>query len=83
MAQGARSADEYTAAVADELRAARIEQGMTQMQLAETSGIPRSTISKILAGGQPIDLSELRAICTALGLSAVQVMQSAERRLGL
>lgn len=83
MAQSPRNVDEYTEAVADQLRAAKDRLDMTQQEIADRSGIPRSTVGKIIDGTSPIDLSQLRAVTRALKLSTVDVMRAAEQRLGM
>ena len=64
------------------LRRARIEAGLRQIDLAERLKVPQSVISKYEVGERRIDLLELRAICTALGLTLPDFVYQLEEMLG-
>lgn len=51
------------------LRDKRIENGITQEQLATALGVRQGIISKIETHERRIDIIELRKICHALGIS--------------
>ena len=53
----------------------------SQEELSTISGIPRSTLTKILAGTSIIDLEQLAKIASALNTSAGALIQKAESRL--
>lgn len=53
----------------------------SQEELSTISGIPRSTLTKILAGTSIIDLEQLARIASALNTSAGALIQKAESRL--
>lgn len=50
-------------------------------ELSTISGIPRSTLTKILAGTSIIDLEQLAKIASALNISVGAIIQKAESRL--
>ncbi|HEV8013517.1 MAG TPA: helix-turn-helix transcriptional regulator [Pontimonas sp.] len=50
------------------LQQARLEKGLTQMQLAELVGEPQSTISQLESGSATIYLKRLLALAKALDL---------------
>jgi transcriptional regulator with XRE-family HTH domain len=51
------------------LREARVEVGLKQVDLAERLGVPRAVLSKMEGGHRAVEVLELRAVCTALGLT--------------
>ena len=65
----------------DFLKEIRIEAGLRQVDLAKKLGVPQSRVSKYELGERRIDLLELRAICTALGLPFVEFVKELERRI--
>src|SRR5438128_455652 len=67
MAQEARGRT-VTAAVAAELRAIMARRQMKGVQLAEATGLPKSTMAGLLAGTSAMDLDQLMKICTVLDL---------------
>ncbi len=52
----------------EQLRSAREEQGLSQTELAQRLGTTQSFISKVERGERRIDIVELRAFCSALGI---------------
>ena len=63
------------------LRSARQIAGLTQVQLAERLGADQSYISKYERGERRIDIIELRAICSVLGVELVDFVRTFEERL--
>ena len=53
------------------VEAARIEKGMTRLELSEASGIPRPTLYRRLDGHVPFDIDELERVANALGVDPV------------
>ena len=51
------------------IKSVREESGVTQLELAERLGMEQSTISKIERRERRVDVTELRRICIALGVS--------------
>jgi transcriptional regulator with XRE-family HTH domain len=51
------------------LRAIRVEAGLRQEDMAKALDVPQSYVSKYESGERRLDLLELRAVCTATGLS--------------
>lgn len=58
-------------AVAD----ATFAQGLTQLALAEKSGIAQATLSRKLRGIAPFNVAELDAISAALGIPVSDLME--------
>lgn len=56
--------------LAERLRDERKRQGLTQEQLAKRAGLSRQGIIKIENGHSSLQLSSLRALAKALGVSA-------------
>ncbi len=64
------------------LRAARVEKGMTQRELAESSGTSRVTIARIEAGSAgDVRMGTITSLCDALGLEIVLEPAGAGRAL--
>lgn len=59
------------------LREIRLEADLTQLQLAERLGHAQSYVSKYETGEQRLDLIELHAICTVVGVSLVKFVERA------
>ena len=59
----------------------RLQKGVTQAELAESTGISQSQISKQLRGTRDINIDELDAIVTGLNLSLVELIRTAEQEL--
>lgn len=56
----------------------RENQGITQSELGLRSGITQSTVSKYFRVQLRLNLSQFDAMCRALGLSPVRVMDEAD-----
>lgn len=68
--------------MAGEVRAAMGHAGISQRDLAATTGLPLVTLSRRLTGkGKPFDIGELALIADTLGLSLVELAIRAERSL--
>jgi transcriptional regulator with XRE-family HTH domain len=63
------------------LRQLRVDAGLYQADLAERLGRPQSFVSKYESGERRLDLVEVRAICSALGISLTQFVKRYERLL--
>jgi transcriptional regulator with XRE-family HTH domain len=64
-----------------ELRSARTEAGVSQVQLAETLGQRQTYVSKCERGDRRLDVVELRAWVVALGGDPVGFMAGLEDRI--
>ena len=60
------------------LREIRLTAGFTQVQLADSLGVPQSFISKYESGERRLDLLELQLVCRALGIPLVTLVQRFE-----
>ncbi|MFJ4656115.1 helix-turn-helix domain-containing protein [Nocardia sp. NPDC088792] len=69
--------DGINGAVGDELRAARARRSLTRPQLAAASGVAVSTIQRFENGERSPDMHQLFALCTALGVSPLDIMNRA------
>lgn len=56
-------------------------QGMTQVQLSESLGMPQSFVSKYETGERRLDVVELRQVCKSLGTTLVDFAAKLEERL--
>ena len=63
------------------LRAARTQTGITQVQLAERTGLRQTDISKSERGVRRLDVLELHGWLTALGVSFVAFAKELDERL--
>ncbi|MHA4848804.1 helix-turn-helix domain-containing protein [Rhodococcus sp. MSC1_016] len=82
MAQSPRRIGSYTVAVAEELREAVEQLELTQEDVSERTGIPRSTVGKILQGKRAMDVEEIALLAAAVGMSVTSLMTAAEERQG-
>jgi transcriptional regulator with XRE-family HTH domain len=64
------------------LREARTASGLTQVELGERLGQPQAIISKCERGERRLDVIELRAYCSAMGISYLQFLRKLEQELG-
>lgn len=65
----------------EQLRNARERKGLTQTQVAERLGQTQSFVSKVERGERRIDIVELRAICSAIGVSFGAFVSQMEKAL--
>lgn len=63
------------------LRQVRSESGLTQTNVAERVGQPQSFVSKYESGERRLDVLELRAVCSAMGISLVDFIKRLEQTL--
>lgn len=63
------------------IREIRAEAGLRQADLAERLGARQSFVSKYESGERRLDLLEIRAICTACGVSLATFVERLEERL--
>lgn len=64
----------YSAAVADSVNTAITTTGITHKALAEATGIPRTTLTRRLAGQSPFTVAELDAIALALNIDVTTLV---------
>lgn len=57
------------------LREARVEAGLTQVELAKALHMPQSFVSKYESGERRLDLLELRDVCQALRVPIVDFVR--------
>ncbi|WP_158271233.1 helix-turn-helix domain-containing protein [Nocardia sp. MDA0666] len=69
--------DGINRAVGEELRAARARRDYTRTQLAAASGVAVSTIQRFENGERSPDMHQLFALCNALDISPLEVMDRA------
>lgn len=56
------------------LAAARVRQGLTQLQVADRLGRPQSFVSKYESGERRLDVIEFLDVCIALGISPDEIL---------
>lgn len=61
--------------VGKRIRAARVEKGLTQEELAERAGISPTHVSVLERGGNSIKLETFISMCCALDMSADDILQ--------
>ena len=69
-----------TAYVAGELRAERARQGLTIDELAERSGVAKTTVNLALKGDTALAVEVLIPLCAALRIDLGQLLNEAARR---
>lgn len=65
----------------DQLRKAREEKGLTQTEVAAKLGQTQSFVSKVERGERRIDIVELRAFCSAIGVGFTAFVTAIDRIL--
>ena len=65
----------------EQLRKAREERGLTQIDVAERLGQTQSFVSKVERGERRLDVVELRAFCSAIGMSFTTFVGQIEKVL--
>ena len=63
--------------VGERVRALRAGRGLTQLRLAERSGISRPSIANVEAGRQNVSLRQLCALAAALGVTVEELFSGA------
>ena len=74
--------DDYTRAVASQLRAERAAAQMSVRELAEASGVTQQSLLRYLNEKRDIPIPVLYQICSGLGVPVHELIRRAERRLG-
>lgn len=64
--------------IAEAVRELMEEQGVTQLGLAEATGIPRVTLIRRLNGHQSFTVNELASVAAHLGVLPSQLLRDAE-----
>jgi len=64
----------------NQLRKARLDSGLRQVDLAKRLNQPQSFVSKYESGERILDLLELRQICEVLGISLSDFIQQFEEK---
>lgn len=73
--------DTFGKVVARLLNDERLHKSVTQAELAESTGISQSQISKQMRGTRDINIDELSAITDALDISLVELIRKAEQEI--
>ena len=71
------------AEVVAQIKAEMAAGGLNQTALAETSGIPTSTLSRYLNGTRDLPLPAVIEIAAALGVSFPELLVRAQQRAGV
>jgi len=66
--------------ISGEIRAELARQGITQSQLAQRLGWAQTTVSRKLLGQRPLEVDDVEAIATALGVSVQDLGWPHKRR---
>lgn len=66
--------------IGDEVRAARARHRVSREALAQSAGLSAKTIQRIENGERPADVSQMAAICGALGESMTGLVERAVGR---
>lgn len=64
--------------IAGELRAQRSRMQWTLDDIAERSGVPRSTVDRAMRGNSAIAVEVLIPLCAAMGLDALDLVSRAQ-----
>jgi transcriptional regulator with XRE-family HTH domain len=80
-ASNARKHSALSLAMAAQIRAEMGAARMTVRTLAQKSGIPERTLSRLVSGERTIDVAQLDMICKALTLPMIDLFMRAEERL--
>lgn len=59
------------------------KKGISQAQIVAKTGLPKSSLSRILNGKMQMDIGHLFQICDALGVLASDVVRTVEYQLGI
>jgi transcriptional regulator with XRE-family HTH domain len=79
---GKRSSASQRAKLNAILREARLQAGLTQVQVAERLHRPQSYVSKYERGELRLDILELREVCEALGITLTAFARKLDKLLG-
>lgn len=76
-----RASDEWSSAIAAQIRAERAALGVTQVELLTRANLPKSTYIRIETGERAPDVTQVAKIAGALGMSVSTLIQRAEERV--
>lgn len=65
--------------IGERVRALRTGRGLTQLRLAERSGISRPSIANVEAGRQNVSLRQLCALAAAFGVTVEDLLSGPDR----
>jgi len=65
--------------IGERVRALRTGRGLTQLRLAERSGISRPSIANVEAGRQNLSLRQLCALASAFGVTVDELLSGTDR----
>ena len=82
MPSGTKEPSPLSIEIAGVLRGARARLKRTYQELADTTGISRPQVSKLLDGQKRFDIEDLERLCFALGLDWKQVLLDADGKSG-
>jgi transcriptional regulator with XRE-family HTH domain len=72
--------DFINVSIADVFRAAYREENMTQQNLSDKTGIPMSTMQRLMSGKSTFDVNQVARISEAVKVSPAEIMDRAEKR---
>lgn len=75
------TADDYTAAIAAELKAEKAATGVQNVAIAAASGLSERQIIRIFKGERSVGVSDLILICKVLGIDLMTLIQRSEARV--
>jgi len=76
-----RALDEWSNAIAAQIRAERAAAGITQVELFSRANLPKSTYIRIETGKRAPDMTQVAKIAHALGIPVSVLIQRAEGRV--
>lgn len=74
--------ERFRAALAATLRAEKAARSLTDAELGALAGIPPSTLATYLKGTADVKMVKFLALASALSLTAAELMNRAEARMG-
>lgn len=80
MGTNAKEPNEWSRAVAAQVRAERAAAGLTQAEVIDRAGMARSTYLRIESGERVADVVQLDQIARALGIRLVVLIERAQER---
>jgi transcriptional regulator with XRE-family HTH domain len=73
-----RDRSPLSARALDVIQSMAAKTDLNQSQIALLSGLTQPQISRLYAGRAPLKVDELEALCTALGVSVLDVLSEAD-----
>ena len=74
--------DAYSRALARHIASQATQRCITQSALADATGIPQGTISRVFAGQRAMTVTDLARLCDALGISQTAAIRAAREATG-